>query len=276
MSPYNEYRKSYITACLVTAVIYAFVTGINLPAIVCMTDGFIYTIILFTAGIILWNTFRFAIPVSYSPKYRIILLSIFICVSVLFVTGVETFALYICFPSSISDFVPTLPVRIVITLLLFIIIYLFYLYYCENVAENRLIQKKMQGKEPMDSPKTGENGLFTLTNDPATPLDRITVRSGQKIKIIPVDSIIYIKADGDYITIHTAEGKWLKEQTMKYTENRLPANNFIRIHRSFIVNIHQISRIERYGEKQLIVLHNNEKIKISAARYQLLKQILGI
>ena len=124
----------------------------------------------------------------------------------------------------------------------------------------------------MDSIKTDN----LEKNDTTANLDRITVRSGTKIKIIPLDSVIYIQADGDYISIHTPEGKWLKEQTMNYTENMLPPHSFVRIHRSYIVNIHHISRIERYGEKQLIVLHNNEKIKISAARYQLLKQILGI
>ena len=106
--------------------------------------------------------------------------------------------------------------------------------------------------------------------------DRIAVRSGQNIKIIPLVDIIFIKADGDYISINTANGYWLKEQTMKYTEETLPADSFLRIHRSYIVNVNHISRIERYGEKQLIVLHNNEKIKISTARYQILKQALRL
>jgi hypothetical protein len=109
-----------------------------------------------------------------------------------------------------------------------------------------------------------------------SPVDRITVRTGQKIKIIPVEDILYIKADGDYISIRAVGGgTWLKEQTMKHTEDLLPPDRFVRIHRSCIVNIHHISRIERNGEKQQVILHNNEKIKISAARYQTLRQVLG-
>jgi DNA-binding LytR/AlgR family response regulator len=61
---------------------------------------------------------------------------------------------------------------------------------------------------------------------------------------------------------------------MKHTEDMLPPDKFIRIHRSFIVNTNYISRIERYGEHQIVLL-NSEKIKISAARYHSLKQILG-
>ena len=107
-------------------------------------------------------------------------------------------------------------------------------------------------------------------------IDRLTVRYGQKIKIIPIHEIIYVKADGDYVTIYTAEGHWLKEQTMKHTEDILPQDRFVRTHRSYIVNINHINRIERYSDQQLIVLSNGEKIKISNARYQVLKQRLGL
>jgi DNA-binding LytR/AlgR family response regulator len=111
---------------------------------------------------------------------------------------------------------------------------------------------------------------------PATAVERITVRNGQKIKIIPVEEILYLQADGDYVSIRTAEGRWLKEQTMKYSEEILPADRFVRIHRSYIVNITHISRIERYGEQQSIILHNGERIRISSARYQLLRRRLDI
>jgi DNA-binding LytR/AlgR family response regulator len=155
--------------------------------------------------------------------------------------------MYLLSPSSFEHFVATIPVRILITLLTVAIIRLYYLLYSDK-------------KEPLPTA--------------AQPVDRITVRSGQKIKIIAIDEILYIKADGDYISIRTSEGSWLKEQTMKHTEDMLPPDKFIRIHRSFIVNTNYISRIERYGEHQQVVLHNREKIKISAARYQSLRHIL--
>jgi len=268
MSPFNEYRKSYITACFVTAVIYAFVVGAKQPLIVNITDGIIYGSMLIAAGLLLFNIFHFAIPVNYTPKYRIIFISALTVITSFIVTGIETLAVFLCFPSSFDSFVPTLPARIFITCLLFIITYFFY-------HENTRISGNIPEKTPMDSSKTDTLEKNEMPGA-SVIIDRITVRSGNKIKIIPVDSIIYIKADGDYISIVTADGKWLKEQTMNYTEDRLPAQSFVRVHRSYIVNIHYISRIERYGEKQLIVLHNNEKIKISAARYQLLRQILDI
>jgi len=269
----NDYRKSYITVCFITAVIYAFVVGIHLPLLMCMTDGVIYGCILFAAGWLFQIIFRFAIPVSYTRKYRIAFIAVLAILTGLLFTGIESFAIFLFFPSSFDAFVPTLPIRVFIALLIFVIGYLFFSKNSEGVKE-RLAD--FPGKTPMDSSNTSMLSADEPSAFIPPMIDRITVRIGQKIKIIPIESIIYIKADGDYISIHTAEGKWLKEQTMNFTEDRLPAHRFVRIHRSYIVNVHQISRIERYGEKQLIVLHNNEKIKISPARYQLLRQTLGI
>ena len=257
MYPFNAYRKSYITVCLAVAVIYASVAGFGQPVVFRLVDGILYGVLLFSTGIVLWNIFRYAMPVHYKLSYRIAFSLVLASVTVALVTGIETFAAFLCFSSSFEAFITTIPVRVFITFLLGIMYYLYYLLFHYLQAEK-----------------------YDTTNQTVIPanqiVDRITVRSGQKIRIIPVDSILYIKADGDYISIRTAEGSWLKEQTMKYTEDRLPVSNFVRIHRSYIVNIHRISRIERYGEKQQVVLSNNEKIKISAARYQALKQILGI
>ena len=277
MALFNEYRKSYITACFATAVIYAFVVGENQTLIIRFADGMIYGSILFAIAYLLHPIFRFVIPLHLSSIYRIIFVSVFAAITGFLVIGVESFAIYLCFPASLDYFVPTLPLRAFISFLIIIIHCLLFLY-DDSLVKSREIIESFPDKTPMDSSQANalEKTLMNPDDAVSAIIDRITVRSGNKIKIIPVESIIYIQADGDYISIHTAEGKWLKEQTMNYTENRLPPQSFVRIHRSYIVNVHQISRIERYGEKQLIVLHNNEKIKISAARYQLLRQILGI
>jgi len=269
----NDYRKGYITVCFVTAIIYSFVVGIHLPVLVCISDGVIYGGILLAAGWLFQNIFRFAIPVSYSCKSRITFLAVLAVLTGLLFTGIESFAIFLLFPSSFDSFVPTLPLRVFVAFLIFIIGYLFF---NKKIDEAKERLNDFSGKMPMDSSETGYLSTDERPDFKPPIIDRITVRIGHKIKIIPIEHIIYIKADGDYISIHTDEGKWLKEQTMNYTEDCLPAQRFVRIHRSYIVNVHQISRIERYGEKQLVVLHNNEKIKISATRYQLLRQILGI
>ena len=255
MNPIIEYKRTYIIACFTTAMVYALLVGEQ--SLVCrVTDGVIYGVILFPTGIVLWNIFRYAIPSKRELGFQYILLITLAILTSCLIVGVETFAIYIFFTDCFTDFAPTIPVRLFISLLLFIIYRLFYLSYLTE----------------------GDRSVNTIESPPAQTeiIDRITVRNGHKIKIIPVNDILFLRADGDYVDIYTAEGHWLKEQTMKYTEEVMPPDRFVRTHRSYIVNIHHISRIERYGEQQLLILSNGEKIKISNARYQILKQRLGL
>lgn len=108
-------------------------------------------------------------------------------------------------------------------------------------------------------------------------LERISIRSGNKINFIAVDDITYIQAEGDYVQIYTNDGRFLKEDTMKYYEEHLPPNKFFRIHRSYIVNLEKILRIELYDKKNhLITLTSGNKISISALAYSRLRERLGL
>lgn len=110
----------------------------------------------------------------------------------------------------------------------------------------------------------------------AEVLERIAIKQGSKIHIIAVDTIDYIESNGDYVLIHTPEGRFIKEKTMKYYEQHLPKQSFVRIHRSYIANIHRIARIENFEkESHLAVLKNDARLKVSAEGYKSLKQILG-
>ena len=255
MNPIIENKKTHIIVCFMLAMIYALLVG-EQPVIVRISDGVIYGMILFLFDYILWNIFRYAIPAKRESGYQFILLVTLAILTSIFIVGIESFAIYLFFPDFFPDFAQTIPVRLFISLLLFIIFRLFYTTY----------QTAWDCSINVNEPSATKTEI----------IDRITVRYGQKIKIIPVNDIIYLQADGDYVSVYTAEGHWLKEQTMKYSEEILPPDRFVRTHRSYIVNIHHISRIERYGEQHLIILSNGEKIKISNARYQVLKQRLGL
>jgi DNA-binding LytR/AlgR family response regulator len=108
-------------------------------------------------------------------------------------------------------------------------------------------------------------------------LERIAVKSGTKIHVVLVPEILYLQADGDYVQIITAQGKYLKEQTMKYFEEHLPENQFVRVHRSVIVNVEMISRIELYEKQnQLLTLKNGQQIKTSPGGYKALRLVLNL
>jgi len=217
-----------------------------------LVDTIACALLLFLAGILLFNIYRYAVPTNYSAVYKNIFIVTVSLLSASLMLAIESLALYVCFRKVFFLFSISFYTRAFCILLIITIIRLLFL------IENKVSQKQPHIKA--EKPQS----------------DRFAVRIGQKIKIIPHSSIQYIKADGDYVAIHTAEGSYLKELTMNATEDSLPKEHFIRIHRSYIVNVNAVSRIERYGEQRLVVLHNAEKIRISAARYQALKNILNI
>jgi DNA-binding LytR/AlgR family response regulator len=108
-------------------------------------------------------------------------------------------------------------------------------------------------------------------------LERISVKTGQKLDVLMIKDIMFLQSNGDYVSIYSRENVYLKEQTMKYFEKNLPPKQFIRIHRSYIVNIDFISSIQSYKKNQFIVkLNNNYELKASQTGYKLLKEILSI
>lgn len=114
----------------------------------------------------------------------------------------------------------------------------------------------------------------SLTNDRF--LDRIVVKTNQAINVIPTDEINYLEAQDDYVMIHTSTNRYMKKQTMKYFEDRLDPNNFIRIHRSYIAKITSISKLEPYEkDSYLAVLKNGAKLKVSSSGYKVLKERLS-
>jgi len=107
---------------------------------------------------------------------------------------------------------------------------------------------------------------------PPGELTRIAVKDRQQIHVIPIDDIYSIEACGDYVTLHAASGDYLKEKTMKYFEENLPAQQFVRIHRSHIVNVNRVSKIERYEKDSYRVhLKNGVHLKASSGGYRALK-----
>jgi len=106
---------------------------------------------------------------------------------------------------------------------------------------------------------------------------RIVVRNGSKIKIISVHDVFYLEAADDYVKIHTQEGYFLKNKTMAHFEQSLDAHLFVRSHRSYIVNVQQITRIDPYEkDNHVAVLRSGAKVPVSRSGYGKLKDVLGL
>lgn len=107
--------------------------------------------------------------------------------------------------------------------------------------------------------------------------NRIVIKDGTEIKIIPVENVDYLEAYDDYVKIYQGAKYTLKKQTMNYFEKSLPNNQFLRIHRSYIVNITQLTKIESYEKNSYVaILRSGARIPISRNSYSSLKQLLGL
>ncbi len=106
-------------------------------------------------------------------------------------------------------------------------------------------------------------------------LTRIVVKSGTRIHILPTSDILYLEAQDDYVMIHTEKKRFMKLKTMKYYEEHLNPLDFIRIHRSYIVSVNRITRLEQY-EKEAYRLHlpNKQQVPVSKSGYKKLREAL--
>ncbi|MBK0383327.1 response regulator [Pedobacter sp. SD-b] len=110
-----------------------------------------------------------------------------------------------------------------------------------------------------------------------TQNERIVVKSGNKIKIISIYDITHLASDDDYVNIYTSDGVFMKNQTLTFFEQNLNKKLFVRVHRSYMVKIDQITKLEPYEkEGYLIILKTGEKIPVSKTGYPKLKAVLGI
>ena len=131
---------------------------------------------------------------------------------------------------------------------------------------------KMQGKKEVMSKKKPENPLQEIH-----PLKRIVIKNKSEIILISVEQIVYIEAEDDYVMIHLNDKKYLKQKTMYYFENNLDPIHFLRIHRSFIVRLDQIAKIEGYEKSaNIAILKNGKTIPISRSGYIRIKETLDI
>ena len=126
------------------------------------------------------------------------------------------------------------------------------------------------------TPQNTQKVLETMAQVPPQQ-SRIVVKTGAKVKIIPLHEVQYLEADDDFVKVITAEGQFLKNKTMQFYEQTLDPVQFVRVHRSFIVHINQVTKIEPYQkETHLAILRNGKQIPVSKTGYVKLREILGI
>jgi len=137
--------------------------------------------------------------------------------------------------------------------------------------ENALARAKTQQPE-----QRAEASSLAASARPAGQfLERIVVKDGTKVTLIPVNKLDYVEALDDYVSVVSEGKKQLKQQTISGLETALDPKLFVRIHRSYLVNIERVVRIEPYAkDSKVAVLSNGVKLPVSRAGFARLKKLL--
>jgi two-component system, LytTR family, response regulator len=134
-------------------------------------------------------------------------------------------------------------------------------------------KERLAGKLPESAPNASE--LAVAARPPAQFLDRIAVRDGTRVYIIPLAKLDYAEAQDDYVALAAEGKKHLKQQTISSLESALDPSRFMRIHRSYIVNLERVARVEPYSKDSYIaVLANGAQLPVSRAGYARLRAFL--
>jgi hypothetical protein len=230
------------------------------------TEGLIFGLIFGILAYLLWFVVGFANFSDNQPLQKVVNYVALLLLTLGIWMGAGFLSLYILFPESIfHEFSRSFFLIGVYGLFLFVFVIRFY---TSQVVEEDDTDEAAYPSEALDR---------TSPVAPEKTLEKISVKTGQKIHVIGIPEILFLQAEGDYVMIQATSGRFIKEQTMKYFEENLPSNLFIRIHRSCIVNATAISRIELYEKQNYrITLHSGHQLKASVAGYRLLKQHLQL
>ena len=283
MNPIVEHRYflvRYIALYAIFAVGYAVVFAVmaDLPIEewwMAVLDGTVFGIVSGFEGLILWNVLRYG-----TEGIRVPLLSVIfhLMIGILFIAvavGAECLVMWGALETLPANFVKTIPARSLLVAAVYVCFVLWY----SSAARSEREQSQQDVWEKQPRPLDDNSAVAA----PVEVLERITVKgAGGKIEVIDIREIICLQAEGDYVAIVTASGRRLKEQTMKYFEEALPRGKFVRVHRSCIVSVDHISRIESSGRERAVVLRggsggsHNSVIRISDAGYKLLRATLRL
>ncbi len=139
---------------------------------------------------------------------------------------------------------------------------------------DRAMQKCLAQTEISSTTNAIESTLNIGNNELET---RVVVKHLGNIKIIQTSDILYLEAYDDYVKIYTSENVFLKKKTMNYFEQAFNPKQFVRVHRSFIIQVNQITKMEQGDKETMIaILKNGIKIPLSKTGYPKLKAVLGI
>jgi two-component system LytT family response regulator len=148
-------------------------------------------------------------------------------------------------------------------------------YLLKPVGQERLTAALRRVKKRTEENRTAPADLATAARPAGQFAERLVVKDGTRVTLIPVTKLDYAEAQDDYVALASEGQKHLKQQTIASLEAALDPKRFVRIHRSYVVNLERVTRIEPYGkESRVAILSNGAKLPVSRAGYARLQALL--
>ena len=132
------------------------------------------------------------------------------------------------------------------------------------------VRARLAQKEPVAEP------LAARLQSGRRPLTRVLIRDGATVHIVPLGKIDYAEAQDDYVAIHAEKRTYLKEQTMAQLEGMLDPRQFVRIHRSYLLNVDRLAKIDATDtDSRVAILRDDTRLPVSRSGYTRLSALLG-
>jgi len=118
--------------------------------------------------------------------------------------------------------------------------------------------------------------LAAAARGPGQFVERLLVKDGAQVHVIPAEKLDYLEAQDDYVAIHSGGKTHLKAGTLAEMSAGLDPDRFVRIHRSFVLNVERLGRLELYAkDSRMAILADGRELPVSRAGYARLKELLG-
>ena len=126
-----------------------------------------------------------------------------------------------------------------------------------------------------EAPAASPAALSAAARAPGRFAERIIVRDGVNVHVVPVDQLDYLEAQDDYVAVHSGGKSWLKHATLADAAAGLDPARFVRVHRSYVVPVDRIARLERYAkDSRVAILHDGRELPVSRAGYARLRELM--
>jgi len=148
-------------------------------------------------------------------------------------------------------------------------------YLLKPFGSERFEQALARAKQRLGGKLPPPSELKASTRAPGEFAERIVVRDGTRVHIIPISKLDYAEAQDDYVALASEGKKHLKQQTISSIESSLDPSRFLRVHRSYVVNLERVTKIEPYGkDTHVAILSDGARLPVSRAGYSRLRAVL--